>query len=69
MSNNAVETLLKERDKLIGARDEAAARFNAEIHELETAIDKLAGKKIWELPREEKYDDTHPDYIKASIED
>jgi hypothetical protein len=69
MSNNAVETLLKERDKLVIARDEAASRFAGEIQEIETAIEKLSGKRVWEFPRETRYDDEHPDYIKASIED
>ena len=69
MRNNAVEALLKERDKLVIARDEAAARFNDEIMGLETAIEKLSGKKVWEAAREIVYDDEHPDYIKASIED
>jgi hypothetical protein len=69
MRNNAVEALLKERDKLVIARDEAAARFNDEIMGLETAIEKLSGKKVWEAAKEIAYDDEHPDYIKASIED
>lgn len=69
MSNNAIETLLKERDKLVMARDEAVARFYAEIHEIETAIEKLSGKRVWEFPREIRYDDEHPDYIKGSIEE
>jgi len=69
MRNNAVEAFLKERDKLIIARDEAAARFNDEILGLEIAIEKLSGKKVWEAAKEVVYDDEHPDYIKASIEE
>lgn len=69
MNNNALEILLKERDKLVFERDAALTRFNGEIQELETAIERLSGKKVWEMPRETLYDDQHPDYIKASIED
>lgn len=69
MSNNAVETLLKERDRLVLDRDAAVVRFNTDIRELETAIEKLAGKKVWEIEGRMIYDDEHPDYIKASIED
>jgi hypothetical protein len=29
----------------------------------------LSGKKVWEAAKEIAYDDEHPDYIKASIED
>lgn len=69
MSNNAIETLLKERDRLVIERDIAWARFNGNIRELETAIERLSGKKVWEMAATTAYDDEHPDYIKASIED
>lgn len=69
MSNNAIETLLKERDKLVIERDAAIARFNGDIQGLESAIERLSGKKVWEMPRPALYDDEHPDYIKGSIED
>lgn len=69
MSNNAVETLLKERDRLVLDRDAAVARFNTEIRELETAIEKLAGKKVWDIEGRLIYDDEHPDYIRQSVED
>lgn len=69
MSNNSIEILLKERDKLIIERDAALARFNSEIQELEASVERLSGKKVWEISRGALYDDEHPDYIKASIEE
>lgn len=69
MSNNAIEILLKERDKLIMERDAAVSRFNGELQDLESSIERLSGKKVWEMSRETRFDDEHPDYIKQSIED
>lgn len=69
MSNNAVETLLKERDRLVLDRDAAVVRFNTDIRELETAIERLSGKKVWEMAGTTVYDDEHPDYVRQSIED
>lgn len=69
MSNNAIETLLKQRDKLVLERDAAIARFDDDIRGLETAIERLSSKKVWEAVKDTVYDDEHPDYIKGSIED
>lgn len=69
MNNNAVNALLKERNRLESERDAALIRFNAEIQELETAIERLSGKKVWEISKETIFDDTHPDYIKGSQEE
>lgn len=69
MNNNATQLLLKERDKLISERDAAISRLNGEIQGFETAIERLAGKKVWEISRETIYDDEHPDYIKGSQEE
>lgn len=69
MSKNAIDILLKERDRMVLDRDAAIARFNGNIQEVETAIERLSGKKVWEMPRETLYDDEHPDYIRQSAEE
>lgn len=69
MNNNALQLLLKERDKLISERDAAVSRFNGEIQGFETAIERLSGKKVWEISAAVPYDDEHPDYIKGSQEE
>jgi hypothetical protein len=70
MSISAADILLREREKLIIVRDAAIARFNAEIQELETSIERLSGKRVWEMAGTTIYDDEHPDYIKSSsVED
>ena len=65
----AIMALTDKRDKLITERDFALARFNAEISEIEAAIEHLSGKKVWEVEPTVVYDDENPDYIKGSIED
>lgn len=70
MSISATDILLREREKLIIIRDAAIARYNGQIQELETSIERLSGKKVWEMAGEIIYDDEHPDYIKSSsVED
>jgi hypothetical protein len=69
MSKNAITVLYNERDKLIAEKEAAMLRFNAEIEEIEAAIAKLSGYKHHDQDLDPLYDDTHPDYIKASIEE
>lgn len=69
MNNNALQLLLKERDKLISERDAVVARINGETQGFETAIERLSGKKVWEIAAATPYDDEHPDYIKGSQEE
>lgn len=69
MANNiAIQELMNTRNLLIYERDMAAEDFNNKISQLETAIETLSGKKVWEIESEIKYDDENPDYIKGSIE-
>lgn len=70
MSNNfAIESLLKERTKLVGERDAKISAYNKLIGELEFSIETISGKKVWEVEPTVVYDDENPDYIKGSIED
>lgn len=69
MSNNARDLLLKERDKLKIEKEAAIAQFDAQIQDLDTAIERISGKKVWEVDTGVRYDDEHPDYIKASAEE
>lgn len=67
--NLAVESLLKEIDKVLHEKQKMNAIFDAQISELETAIDQLCGKRVWETEPESLYDDTNMDYIKSSVEE
>lgn len=69
MSNLALGTLLKKRAELVNERDKLVSRFNGEISEVETAIEQLAGKKVWDNGTPILYDDEHPEYIRQSQEE
>ncbi len=71
MSNNKVviNSLLAKRDAILAERDMALERFGADITEIEKAIMTLTGLTVKEVAALELYDDQHPDYIKASLEE
>lgn len=69
MSNLAVDALIKKRDDLKAEQIRIARQFDAEISEIETAIEKLDGKKVWEFGPDYHYDDENPNYIKGSLEE
>ena len=71
MSNNKVviSTLVAKREQLLAEKTQAINRFDAEIVELENAIETLTGERVWERSVDPLYDDEHPDYIKASQEE
>lgn len=69
MSNQAIEALLQMKKDLEGKRDTEFHRATMEINGIEAAIEKLSGKKVWEVEPTVVYDDENPDYIKGSIED
>jgi len=68
-STLVIETLTSKRQQLVVERDATVFRYDKEISEIETAIMELTGKKVWEIPPSEKYDDENPDYIKGSFEE
>jgi hypothetical protein len=67
--NIALRSLVKERDNLIAERNSTYSKLSEQISELETAIEQLSGKKVWEVKAETLYDDENPDYIKSSLEE
>jgi hypothetical protein len=72
MNNNTVviSTLVAKREQLMAEKTKANARFDAEIAEIENAIETLSGTRLWERSVDPIYDDEHPDYIKSSsVED
>ncbi len=69
MSNAAIETLIKERQALLLAKEKMLSEYNASINDIEIAIEQLSGKTVWEAERDYIYDDENPDYIKTSIEE
>lgn len=69
MSNNAVELLVKERAKLIAEKAQAIAKFDEAISFLESGIETISGKKVWQAEAATVYDDENPDYVKSSAEE
>ena len=67
--NDAIDLLFQKKLELEGIRDVHFHKLSMEISGIETAIEMLSGKKVWEVAAELKYDDEHPDYIKSSIEE
>lgn len=65
----SIETLLNERQKLIDERNRVTHQFNEQISQLDTSIELLSGKTVWETVAETKYDDESPNYIKPSYEE
>jgi len=70
MSNKlALELLFKNRNELVQLKRKMLTRYNKEIQEIESAIESLAGKKVWQIEGDIAYDDESPDYIKGSFEE
>lgn len=64
-----IEVLIKEREKLIAEKNRVNETLDNQIADIESSIELLSGKKVWEVSTETTYDDSNPDYIKGSIED
>ena len=69
MNRFAIESLMRQREVLILRRTAMITEINLEIADIETGIERLAGKKVWETEPVVIYDDEHPHYINASIEE
>jgi len=70
MSKNvAIEALITQREKLISERDNMLVKFNNDIQEVESSIELLSGKKVWDIISETRFDDESPNYIKSSEEE
>ena len=67
--NVATEALISKRLQLITERDNMLSTFNQEISQIETSIELLEGKKVWEISMEERFDDLSPNYIRSSQEE
>jgi hypothetical protein len=65
----ALESLISKREQLLSEMKAMEDRFKAEISELDTAIELLSGKTVWQIQSESLYNDEHPDYIKSSQEE
>lgn len=64
-----IEVLIKEREKLIAEKNRVNETLDNQIADIESSIELLSGKKVWEVNTETTYDDSNSDYIKGSIED
>lgn len=70
MSKNvAIEALITQREKLISERDNMLVKFNNDIQEVESSIELLSGKKVWDIVSETRFDDESSNYIKSSEEE
>lgn len=69
MQNAAIELLLKNRQRLIDEKAKMLFKFKKELSEVNTAIEQLSGKTVWETASDFAYDDENPNYIKASEEE
>lgn len=65
----AIETLLQKVAELKHKRDLEFNKATQEINSIESSIEQLTGKKVWQLEPEFKYDDESPNYIKGSFEE
>lgn len=65
----AIMTLHENRIKLLSKKEQFISEINAEISGLETAIEVLSGKKVWETEPQTLYDDDNPNYTKPSYEE
>lgn len=66
--NIATEVLYREKQRIEAEKEAAINRFDEQLREIDTAIERVSGKKVWEVEKELVYDDEHADYIKGSIE-
>ena len=64
-----IDALMSKRNQLVAEKEAMLAQFNSEISEMESCIELLSGKKVWEIPLEEKFDDLNPNYIRSSQEE
>lgn len=70
MNNNlAISVLQDKRKELLLEKEVFLDKINKEISSIETSIEELSGKTVWETENEAKYDDENPDYITGSLED
>jgi hypothetical protein len=67
--NAAVEALVTQREKLVSERDRMIESFNTQISEIESSIETLSGRKVWDVISETRFDDESPHYIKSSEEE
>lgn len=65
----AIKELLRKKQELKAEQKRNWDEFEKQISDLDTAIETLSGKKVWELAKEERYDDESPIYIKGSHEE
>ncbi len=64
-----IEALIEKREQLVTERNNAIARFDSEISELDSCIELLSGKSVFEVVNETRFDDENPNYIKSSPEE
>ena len=68
-NENAVSLLQKERLMLLSKKEQFLSEINNEIDSIESSIEILSGKKVWETEPKTLYDDDNPNYTKPSYEE
>jgi len=69
MNNLAVEALELKRQQLLDEQSKMIEKFKTEISEIETAIEILSGKKVWEAAADFIYQDESQNYVRSSPEE
>jgi hypothetical protein len=70
MANNlATDVLLIKRQELLDEKSKMNEIFDAQIQQIETSIERLEGKNVWELASTTLYDDESHNYIRSSQEE
>lgn len=65
----AINALQKQRIDLISKKEQFNSEIDLEINELESSIEVLSGKRVWETEPQSLYDDNNPNYLKPSYEE
>ena len=63
------DVLLAKRSDLLAEKQAANEIFDKQIQEIESCIELLEGKKVWQVEKELRYEDENPNHIRSSAEE
>lgn len=64
-----LEALMTKRNELVSEKNKMNEELDKQIQEMESCIELLSGKTVWEIEAATVYDDENPNYIKSSLEE
>lgn len=68
MYSAGTEVLIEKRQQLLDEKNRMVENFDSQIREVESCIELLEGKKVWEISTEVRYEDENPNHIRSSQE-